>query len=140
MPHYVNAPRGSAAFREQFNAIRETFISRFAQLVAAERVERFRVCDCEGRPVDWIWNNETFKYEGQVGTATDAQRYLEAMFNQGMYVACIVVDSTDGAEMWLTAWETPGDAPPWPPGITGRNELIHDGVQIASPLHQVPRQ
>jgi len=36
---------------------------------------------------------------GQVGNIADAQSYIEAMFNQGMRVACIVTDSTDGVEM-----------------------------------------
>jgi len=52
MPRYVTAPRGSSAFREQFSAIREEFMSRVMQLVETERVEYFRVCDFEGKPID----------------------------------------------------------------------------------------
>ena len=134
MPRYVTAPLGSEAFRKQFAAIREEFMSRVMQLVETERIERFRVCDSEGGPIDWIWNNNNFRYTGQVRNEVDARGYLEAMFNQGMQVACIVTDSTDGAEMWLTAWEAPANAPHWPSGISGRGELLHDGVQQAPPM------
>jgi hypothetical protein len=134
MPQYVTAPPGSEAFREQFGVIREEFISRVMQLAKVEGVGHFRVCDVDGEPIDWIWNNDSFRYVGQVGNAADARGYLEAMFNQGMRVACLVTDSADCAEMWLTAWEAPMDEPHWPLGISGRIELIHDGVRQASQM------
>ena len=131
MPRYVTPPLGSEAFREQFGVIREEFMSRVMQLAKVEEVGHFRVCDVEGEPIDWIWDNDTFRYLGKIGNMADARYYLEAMFNQGMRVACIVTDSTDGAEMWLTAWEAPVDEPRWPSAICGRGQLLHNGVRSA---------
>lgn len=132
MPHYINAPPGSSAFREQFIAVREGFIARFTEIAAREHIERFLVCDLHGRLVDWVWDHETFKPKGNVGGLKDARSFLAHMINQGMHVGCIVVDRDGQPEMWLAAWEPPTDAPPWPSDLPGRNEIIHDGVRISS--------
>lgn len=120
-------------YRPLFDAHRDAYTASVFQLATAQAITVFRVCDDEGEARDWIWNKDSFAFEGQEGDASHARDYLDAMINQGMHVAVIVADGKSGPEMWLTAWEAPQSAPVWPRKQKGRKALSFKPLSIQMP-------
>jgi hypothetical protein len=130
MKHYIDARPGSPEFREAFAQIRDSFIQQLIDLCATDLNARFYVCNERGKEMKWVWDQETFRPVGLVGSLNDANSYLAHMINQGMCVAFIGVRDESGLAVWLTAFEEPGPPPRWPDVGPALFEEIHEGVFI----------
>jgi len=133
MKHFINAEPRSEEFRKRFAEIRDSFLSRLEEVSAKLIARDFRACDISGKPIAWVWNNDTFRNSGVVGTLIDAKGFASNMINQGMHFAYASCMEGGVGTVWLTTWEGPEEGPTWPVGVEVLESESHDGVQVGTP-------
>ena len=115
----------SDEFKAEFIAAREGYINRLK--VVCSESDKFFASDGEGQPMDWVWNEETYRLSNSVGNLTEAISFARNMIDAGMGFACMV---TDEGENWLHTWEYGCEKPDWPKGKVVVKEEIYLGITI----------
>ena len=133
MKHYINAAPRSEEFQNQFAEIRVAFLARLEGSADKLNSSVFYACDINGEPIAWVWNNETFRNSGFVGSLADAKGFASNMINQGMQFAYASCVENNVGTIWLTTWEEPEEGPVWPSGINVLESESHEGVHIGVP-------
>lgn len=129
MKHIISKDLGIEVFKKRFSEIRETFLDSLRTASNGYKNVRYLACDEDGAPINWVWDDETFTHNKEVGSLEEAIQFANNMIDSGMcfsYMGCL--SGSGELEIWLTTFESPIEKPTWPSNKEPLFELTHGGV------------
>lgn len=129
MKHIISKNISIEEFKKRFSEIRETFLDSLRAASEGYGNVRYFACDENGAPIKWVWDDETFTHNKEVGSLEDAIQFANHMINDGMCFSYMgYLSGSYELEVWLTTFEYPIEKPIWPSNKEPKFELTHGGV------------